>query len=132
MADSSNVLTEAKNLIETRLAEIKEEQTRLERALADLSGSRRGPGRPRGSRNSPSASTPTPAPAASPSGKRRRRRKGGTRAEQALVYITSNPGITASEVAAKLRIKPNYVYRVMSDLQEDLKVVKEGRGYRAI
>lgn len=130
MPDSSSVLNEAKSLIENRLAELKDEQARLEKALANLTGDRRGPGRPRGSRNVASKSA-SPAPRVSKSGKRRRRRKGGTRAEQALVHITDNPGITASEIATKLKIKPNYVYRVMSDLQEDGKVKKEGRGYVA-
>ena len=30
-----------------------------------------------------------------------------------------------------MKIKPNYVYRVMSDLTEDGKVTKDGRGYTA-
>jgi hypothetical protein len=30
-----------------------------------------------------------------------------------------------------MSIKPNYVYRVMSELQADGKVRKEGRGYHA-
>src|SRR5690606_5087529 len=110
--------------IENRLAELKEEQARLEKALANLTGRRRGPGRPRGSRSA--------AAAAQPGRKRRRSRKGGTRAEQALAHVQQNPGITASQIAEKLRIKPNYVYRVMAELQEDGKVKKEGRGYSAV
>ncbi len=131
MPDSSSVLNEAKSLIQNRLAELKDEQARLEKALDNLTGGRRGPGRPRGSRNAATAAAPA-APAVSKSGKRRRRRKGGTRAEQALTFIKDNPGISASEIATKLKIKPNYVYRVMADLQEDGKVKKEGRGYSAV
>ena len=44
-----SVLDEARTLIEERLEELDEERKRLERALADLNGGRRGPGRPRGS-----------------------------------------------------------------------------------
>ncbi len=129
MAEGSNVLDKARGLIEERLKELDEERTRLERALADLKGTRRGPGRPRGS--SSGTSTRRRSPASSGSGKRRRRRRGGTRAEQALKQVTDNPGIRASEIATNMNIKPNYVYRVMSELQEDGKVRKEGRGYHA-
>lgn len=130
MADTSNTLDKARSLIEDRLQELNEERTRLERALADLKGTRRGPGRPRGGsgngrRRSASAGSGTQ------SGKRRRRRRGGTRAEQALKHIQENPGIRASEIATKMNIKPNYVYRVMSELQSDGKVTKDGRGYTA-
>jgi DNA-binding MarR family transcriptional regulator len=61
--------------------------------------------------------------------KRRRSRKGGTRAEHAVKVISENPGITASEVAEQLRIKPNYMYRVLNELQADGRVKKEGRAY---
>lgn len=118
MPESSNVLDEAKDLIEARLAELNDERKRLERALADITGSRRGPGRPRGSRS-----------ARSGSGKGRRRRKGGTRAEHALKAVGDSPGATAGEIAKKLGIKPNYMYRVMGELEKDGKVRKQGRGY---
>ncbi len=123
MADGSKVLDQARSLIEERLKEIDEERKRLERALSDLKGTRRGPGRPRGS----AAARP-----ASSGGRRRRRRRGGTRGDQALKHVQENPGIRASEIATKLNIKPNYVYRVMSDLEKDGKVEKKGREYHAV
>ncbi|MCB0864674.1 MAG: winged helix-turn-helix domain-containing protein [Solirubrobacterales bacterium] len=122
MADGSKVLDQARSLIEERLKELDDERKRLERALADLKGTRRGPGRPRGS----SASS------ASGSGRKRRRRRGGTRSDQALKQVQENPGIRASEIASKLNIKPNYVYRVMSDLEKDGKVSKQGREYHPV
>jgi len=122
MAEDKNVLDKARALIEDRLKELEEERKRLERALSNLKGERRGPGRPRGSSSA----------AKSGSGKRRRRRRGGTRADHALKAVKESPGITASEIATKLKIKPNYVYRVMSDLTEDGKVTKDGRGYTAV
>lgn len=121
MADAANVLDKARSLIEERLKELDEEKKRLEKALANLKGERRGPGRPRGSRSTATA----------PSGRRRRRRRGGTRADHALKAVEEQPGISAAEIASKLKIKPNYVYRVMAGLVEDGKVVKEGRGYTA-
>jgi predicted Rossmann fold nucleotide-binding protein DprA/Smf involved in DNA uptake len=126
MATQSNVLDEARSLVEKRLAELEDEKKRLERALADLSGgasSRRRPGRPRGSRNA--------SPAASGTGRRRRRRRGGTRAEQALKLVEGNPGISASEVAKQMNIKPNYLYRVLGELEKEGRVTKDGRKYSA-
>jgi sugar-specific transcriptional regulator TrmB len=123
MAEGSQVLDQARGLIEQRLKELDDERKRLERALADLKGTRRGPGRPRGSSSS------TGARRASSNGRRRRRRRGGTRADQALKAVTENPGIRASEIATKMNIKPNYVYRVMSELEADGKVEKKGREY---
>lgn len=128
MADGSNVLDKARALIEERLKELDDERTRLERALADLKGTRRGPGRPRGSSTGSSTRRRS---SGSGGSKRRRRRRGGTRAEQALKHISENPGIRASEIATKLDIKPNYVYRVMSELEKDGKVEKRGREYHA-
>jgi DNA invertase Pin-like site-specific DNA recombinase len=111
----SNTVDKARSLIEERLAELDEERKGLEAALRGLSGGRRGPGRPRGSTNS--------------SGRRRRRRKGGTRGEQAVKIITEEPGINPSQIAERLGIKPNYLYRVMNELRKDGQVVKRGRGY---
>ena len=113
MPDTSNVLNEARALVEKRLQELDQERARLQRALADLTGGRVGrrrPGRPRGSTAG-------------------RRRRGRTRADQAVKIVADNPGITASEVAKRMRIKPNYLYRVMGDLQKEGRVGKRGRGY---
>lgn len=124
---NTNVLGEARELIEKRLADLDDERKRLERALAELGGkaapARRGPGRPRGSASAKSASTGSAAP------KRRRRRKGGTRADQAVDLITKNPGISASDVAKTMKIKPNYLYRVLGDLEKEGRVKKDGRKY---
>jgi len=43
--------------------------------------------------------------------------------------VKDNPGISASEIAKRLKIKPNYLYRVMGDLQKEGRVSKKGRGY---
>ena len=83
--------------------------TRLHTGLGK--STRRGPGRPRGAG--------------------RRRRRGSTRADQAVKLIKQNPGITASEIARKMSIQPNYLYRVLGDLQKEGKVKKSGRSYTA-
>lgn len=124
MAPTHNVLDEARQLVERRLADLDEERKRLERALAELSGKakRRGPGRPRGS-----AGKATATAAGAP--RRRRKRRGGTRADQAVKLIEGQPGISASEVAKSMKIKPNYLYRVLGDLEKEGRVKKDGRQY---
>jgi transposase-like protein len=126
MPTTSNALDEARQLVERRLAELDEERKRLERALSELGGkanTRRGPGRPRGSSSKASTGTGTAAP------RRRRKRRGGTRADQAVKLIQEQPGIGASEVAKAMKIKPNYLYRVLSDLEKEGRVKKDGRQY---
>ncbi len=115
---SSNVLDQARSLIEERLRELDEERKHLERTLADLTHGkvgRRRPGRPRGSTTRRRG--------------RKRGRKRTTRADQAVKVVSENPGITASEIAKRLKIKPNYMYRVMGELQGERRVSKRGRGY---
>ena len=117
----ADVLDQARSLIEDRIKELDSERERLERTLADITGGRVGrrrPGRPRGSTTRRATA-------------RKRGRRRSTRADQAVKHIKANPGITASEVAKKMRIQPNYVYRVMGDLQKQGKVRKRGKGYVA-
>jgi hypothetical protein len=116
----ASALDEAAGLLKKRISELDSERKKLERALANLTGGRigrRGPGRPRGSVNKTKAAP--------------RRRRRGTRADQAVRLIKANPGISAAEVAKKMRIKPNYLYRVLGDLQKEGRVKKSGRSYTA-
>ncbi len=124
---STNVLDEARDLVQKRLAELDDERKRLERALAELGGkaARRAPGRPRGTKST--KSTATASAAATP--RRRRKRRGGTRADQAVSLIEGAPGISASDVAKQMKIKPNYLYRVLGDLEKEGRVKKQGRQY---
>ncbi len=48
-----------------------------------------------------------------------------------MKLIAENPGISASEIAKQLKIKPNYMYRVLGDLQKEGRVKKDGRSYSA-
>jgi hypothetical protein len=130
MPSTTNVLDEARDLVQKRLAELDEERKRLERALSELGGkaSRRSPGRPRGSKAASSSPATASAPAAGRPRKRRKRR-GGTRADQAVSLIEGAPGISASDVAKQMKIKPNYLYRVLGDLEKEGRVKKDGRKY---
>lgn len=59
-----------------------------------------------------------------------RRRRGG-RSAQALKLITDNPGITIPDLAQRMKIAPNYLYRVIPQLQKDGQVKKDGKGWVA-
>ena len=100
----------------------------------------RRPGRPRGSRNRTSAATPAPSRTVAPATASRKAtaaRKGrggrpkgsGKRVAETLAAVQAKPGITMAELATKLEIKPNYLYRVLPPLQKEGKVTKKGRGW---
>ena len=110
----SNTVDQARTLLERRLRELDEERKQVEAALAGLGRTtRRGPGgRPRRTDGG------------------RRRRRGSTRADQAVKMIKSNPGITVSELGRKMKLNhPNYLYRVLPDLEKEGRIKRQGRGY---
>ena len=152
----TDFLDEKRREITDRLKELKplvDEYGRLEAAasaLAHLGGPtpsgaskaatkavtrRRGPGRPRGSASRKRAAVAAPAPKAArkpgrPAKRRAGRRKGsGTRAAEALSFVQGQPGITIPELAMKMGIKQNYLYRVLPGLEQEGKVQKQGRGW---
>lgn len=61
--------------------------------------------------------------------RRGRPRGSGTRSIQALELVRAQPGITIPELAAKMGIKQNYLYRVLPALARDGSVTKRGRGW---
>lgn len=86
---------------------------------------RRGPGRPRGSRTGTASTTGN--------GRRTRgrSRRTNTRADQALQLIKQNPGIKVPEIADKMGIRQNYLYRVTSGLERQRLVRRKGGGFHA-
>jgi hypothetical protein len=154
----TDFLDEKRQEITNRLKELRplvDEFNRLEAAASALAGvigsaasdagaavtRRRGPGRPRGSGRrkakaapvTPTATATTPKAARKPGrpAKRRagRRKGSGTRAAEALSFVQGQPGITIPELAAKMGIKQNYLYRVLPGLEQEKKVEKKGRGW---
>lgn len=106
---------------------------RASAASAVKKGRRKGPGRPRATaaktRTRSAAATKAPAKR-KPARRRAGRRKGsGTRAAEALKLVQAQPGITIPELAAKMGIKQNYLYRVLPGLEAEGKVSKSGRGW---
>jgi DNA-binding IclR family transcriptional regulator len=65
-----------------------------------------------------------------PKARRGGRPKGsGKRATEALSLVRGQPGITIPELAAKMGIKQNYLYRVLPGLEKEGKLEKKGRGW---
>jgi hypothetical protein len=154
----TDFLDEKRQEITSRLKELKplvDEYSRLEAAAAALAGvggstssstvtaavatpRRRGPGRPRGSGKAKKAATATatvaaPKPAGKPGrpkkGRAGRRKGSGTRAAEARSFVQGQPGISIPELAAKMGIKQNYLYRVLPGLEQEIMVEKKGRGW---
>ena len=62
-------------------------------------------------------------------GRRGRPKGSGKRQSQAVKIIASAPGIRTSEVAKKMGIGPNYLYRLLPDLATENLIVKRGSGW---
>ena len=112
--------------IDARLAELRDEMSRLEKARAALTGGstttrRASSGRPR-RRTSTRTGT----------GRRGRPKGSGTRAKQALQLVQQQPGITIPELADKMGIKQNYLYRVMPTLAGEGQVTKKDKGWHPV
>lgn len=99
------------------------------RRSATSTTTRRGPGRPR-TRGTTKATAKRGRPAKRAGAARSGgRRAGNTRADQAAAVVSQNPGIGIPEIASKLGIRQNYLYRVMQKLQKERKVTRRGRGF---
>ena len=112
----SDFLDDKKNEIKSRLEELRgavEEHARLQAALDALEGVNR----------SGAGST------ASTGARRGRPRGTGTRAQEAIEAVTKEPGLTAGEIAERMGINQNYLYRVLPALEQDGKLEKRGRGW---
>jgi hypothetical protein len=113
----ADFLDEKRKEIDARLRELRplvEEYQRLEKAAAALAGV---------------GGTSAPARRRRSSGRRGRPRGTGTRSKQALELVRTRPGITITEMADTMKIKANYLYRVMPALEAEGQVKKRDRGW---
>src|SRR5215207_9091949 len=144
MPPRTDFLTRQRQQIEARLKELQpahEEYLTLLEARDALAGvksadGRRGPGRPPGKRGPgrPPGRRGPGRPRGSgrktvTAGRTTRRRRTGTRRDQALELITQNPGITVSDIADRMGIRQNYLYRVTQELQKQRAVKRRGGGF---
>jgi hypothetical protein len=115
------------------LAPIVEEYQRLELAVAALGGAEapRGPsGRGRGRRKAGRrGAVRRPSGVSVTSGKGRGSRRRSRRADEALAAVRASPGITVGGIASELGMKPTGLYPVLSKLETNGTVRKEGRGW---
>jgi hypothetical protein len=87
-----------------------------------VKAARKKPGRPPGRKK-------VGRPAGRPKGRVGRRKGSGTRALEAVSFVQGQPGITIPELAAKMGIKQNYLYRVLPGLEQESKLERKGRGW---
>jgi hypothetical protein len=114
----ADFLDEKRKEIDARLRELRplvEEYQRLDKAASALAGV---------------GGTSAPARRRRSSSSRRGRPRGtGTRSKQALELVRTRPGITIGEMADAMKIKANYLYRVMPALEAEGQVKKRDRGW---
>ncbi len=120
------------------LAPLVDEYQRLQSAAAalqDVSAGSAADATPRRATSSP-ATAPKAAQRGRPprrtarTAKRPGRPKGsGSRGNETLALVQANPGITIPQLAERMGIKQNYLYRVLPSLAQDGLVTKDGRGW---
>lgn len=119
MADT---LEQARELLEARLRELRDEEKQLSKALKQLSG---GAGRKDGGAGRKDGKAVRH--------KARRRRPGraarGQRREQLLSVIKAKPGAPVSEIAGQMGISPGQAYGLVSKARADKLIVKKGKGF---
>jgi hypothetical protein len=125
-----DAIESARQLIQSRLADLDAEAKHLRGALESLaegSGTqRRGPARPAGGASADAAPLQRK--------RTRRKRKGkraprGQRREQLLAAIKARPGARPSELAGAIGIKPAQVHNLIGRARADKLIVKRGKGY---
>lgn len=124
----ADFLEDKKREIEARLKELRplvEEYHRLEAAVQALDGVGAKSTRAAAPRKRRSRAAGAPAG----TGRRGRPPGTGTRSKEALKLVRKQPGITIPELADAMKIKQNYLYRVLPGLAKDGLVEKQGRGW---
>ena len=122
----ADFLEEKRREIEARMDELRphvDEYQRLEAAAKALAGAAAPTASERSARPLPRRG------GGSGGGRAGRPRGSGTRGNQALEIVRAQPGITIPEIAEKMGIQQNYLYRVLPGLAQDGLVEKQGRGW---
>ena len=132
-------ITEARELIAARLAELDTETEQLRGALAAM-GERSQTPRPRGRNRPPARAKSTKAEESKPTkakGRARRptrkasagRAAPGARREELLAAIAANPGARPAELAREIGAKPPQVHALLAKARAEKLVVKSGDGW---
>jgi hypothetical protein len=126
----ADVLSKIRGDLEKRLHELEpfiEEHAHVRKALDALNGA--GTRTERAVKSAVRRSRSTAASTTTSTRPRGRPRGTGLRAEQALKLVHAHPGITLQEMAKRMKIKANYLYRVLPHLEKEGKVAKKEKGY---
>ena len=123
----ADVLSKIRSDVEKRLRELEpmlREHEHLRHALDALKSAGTHVHRPsrNGAKRPAAAKTGTPTRRGRPQGS-------GARAQQALKLVHAHPGITIGEMAKKMKIAPNYLYRVLPQLEKAGHIKKRDKGY---
>ena len=124
----ADVLTEMRSGLEKRLRELEpliKEHAQVREALDVLKGAGTRARRAAASAPKRSQSTKTSTATRGPG----RPRGTGGRAQEALKLVHKHPGIAIGEMAKRMKIQPNYLYRILPHLEKDGKVKKRDKGY---
>ncbi len=111
----TEVLNEARAMIERRIAELDQERRSLEAALKELDKGR--PARTGRRRRSARKTKPK-------AGK-------GQRREEVVATVKGQPGITAAELAREIGASPSQVHQILKALRKERLVRKRGPKYSA-
>jgi hypothetical protein len=126
----ADVLTKIRSDLEKRLRELEpliEEHAHVRKALDALNGA--GTRAERAVKSAVRHHRSTTASTTTSTRRRGRPRGTGRRAEEALKLVHRHPGITLQEMAKRMKIKANYLYRVLPQLEKEGKVAKKEKGY---
>jgi hypothetical protein len=124
----ADVLSELRGSLEKRLRELEpfiKEHAQVREALDALHGVGK---RAQGAAASAAQRGRTARASTASRGPGRPRGTGG-RAQEVLKLVHKQPGITLAELAKRMKIQPNYLYRVLPHLVKDGKVTKREKGY---
>jgi hypothetical protein len=128
---TTDFLDEKRQEINARLNELKplvDEYQRLQAAAAALAGVSAPPTPTAAAQRRPARTAAKPNIASR--GRRGRPKGSGTRGAEALALVKASPGITIPQIAEKMGIKQNYLYRVLPGLADDGLVIKDGHGWK--
>ena len=124
----ADVLSELRSSFEKRLRELEPliiEHAQLRKALDALEAA----GKPRQRRAASAATRSSAATGSNPTKPRGRPRGADGRAQQVLAHVHLQPGVTIAELAKRMKVKPNYLYRVLPQLERDGMLHKRDKGY---
>jgi hypothetical protein len=128
---TTDFLDEKRREITDRLTELEplvDEYARLQAAVAALDGVPAPTAHPGPALRA--AARPSAGRGGATHGRSGRPKGSGTRGVEALELVKAHPGITVPEIAEKMGIRQNYLYRVLPGLAKDGLVVKDGRGWK--